>query len=465
LFFAFTSKTKEWRITKKSSIGKKTSYCNFKAFYGILHDPTEFSSWTTRKCFVNKKWVDTDLTVIAQSEKLQIRQRLCPRDFAGPQYNAFSSGSLKLELQGATWKHDVKLPPVMKAAPVTFEVPAFGHSYNDIVNIDATFSSEDALCLSELSVSQGDQAINLLHLLQRRAKVQKWSLNWMVSWWDANREDPAWPHGTVALVNPTNPNKLEDITHHYYKLVETYREFIIPNGVESFNKPPVLKPSPPPAASTSGDKHVIIKPVGKPVIPKPKPPSVSTGSSVLHCDVKEIEDKFGLHFGNCKLPKSKRSKVSGSKTNQAKFDQKVVDGSVCQMKCAKYPKPPFKAPKMACRCGMNSRFKVYNNLQHLLQNGPNVSQLLFKSCHWYNMANKKSTTPVMPINVFGIVQCPAGCTANLLNTAEHDCNFKNGPMRFNQSCSLKCPGAKKPVKTKCMVDKRTKRPKFSKLCN
>ena len=33
LFFAFTSKTKEWRITKKSSIGKKTSYCNFKAFF------------------------------------------------------------------------------------------------------------------------------------------------------------------------------------------------------------------------------------------------------------------------------------------------------------------------------------------------------------------------------------------------------------------------------------------------
>lgn len=458
LFFSFSSKTKEWRITKKQSIAKSSSYCNFKAFYGILHDPTNFSSWTTRKCFVNKKWVDTDLTIIAASDQLQIRQRLCPRDFAGAQYNAFSSGQLKLEIQGATWKHDVKLPAVMKSAPNTFIVPGFRHSYNDIVNIDASFLDEDALCLSELSISQGDRAINLLHLLKKRAKVQKWSLSWMVTWWDGNDQDPAWPHGTVALVNPLVPNKLEDITHHYYKFVDRFREFIIPNVVESINSKPV-KPTPPP----QGLNQVIIKPIQKPTQkPKPKPPSVSTGSSVLHCDVAELESKFGLHFGNCKLPKSKKSKISNSRTNQARFDSKVVDGSVCQMKCAKYPKPPFKAPKMACKCGTNSRFKIYNNLQSLLQNGPSVSQLLFKSCHWYNLSNKKSSTPVMPINVFGIIECPAGCpTAKLLNTQQHTCG---GLMQFNKSCMLTCPGAKKPVKTKCIVDKRTKRPKFTKLC-
>jgi len=450
LFFSFSAKTKEWRITKKRSIAKATSYCNFKAFYGVLHDPTNFSSWTTRKCFVKGKWVDTDLTIIAASDKLQVRQRLCPRDFAGAQYNAFSEGQLKLEIQGATWKHDVKLPSVMESAPNTFVVPGFRHSYNDIVNIDASFLDEDALCLSELSISQGDQAINLLHLLKKKAKVQKWSLSWMVTWWDGNNEDPAWPHGTVALVNPLVPNKLEDITHHYYKFVDRFREFIIPNVVESINKKP------------EGQNTVIIKPIEKPTQkPKPKPPSVSTGSSVLHCDVAELESKFGLHFGNCKLPRSKKSKISNSRTNQARFDSKVVDGSVCQMKCAKYPKPPFKAPKMECKCGTNSRFKIYSNLQSLLQNGPSVSQLLFKSCHWYNLSNKKSTTPVMPINVFGIVECPAGCSSKLINTQQHTC----GPLtQFNKTCLLTCPGAKKPVKAKCVVDKRTKRPKFTKLC-
>ena len=56
--------------------------------------------------------------------------------------------------------------------------------------------------------------------------------------------------------------------------------------VESINKKP------------EGQNTVIIKPIEKPTQkPKPKPPSVSTGSSVLHCDVAELESKFGLHFG------------------------------------------------------------------------------------------------------------------------------------------------------------------------
>ena len=36
---------------------------------------------------------------------------------------AFSEGQLMLEIQGATWKHDVKLPSVMESAPNTFVVP------------------------------------------------------------------------------------------------------------------------------------------------------------------------------------------------------------------------------------------------------------------------------------------------------------------------------------------------------
>ena len=63
--------------------------------------------------------------------------------------------------------------------------------------------------------------------------------------------------------------------------------------------------------------------------------------------------------------------------------------------------------------------------------------------------------------VFGIVECPAGCSSKLINTQQHTC----GPLtQFNKTCLLTCPGAKKPVKAKCVVDKRTKRPKFTKLC-
>ena len=56
----------------------------------------------------------------------------------------------------------------------------------------------------------------------------------MVSWWDGNQyEDAAWPHGEVALVNPLVPNKLEDISHHYYKFVDFHREFILPKSTQA----------------------------------------------------------------------------------------------------------------------------------------------------------------------------------------------------------------------------------------
>jgi hypothetical protein len=233
LFFSFTYKTMEWRITSKKSIAKKSSYCNFKAFYGILHDPTKFSSWTARKCFINKQWKDTDLTIADHSSELRIRQRACPRDFIGMQNNAASVGRLSVQLQGANWQKDLLLPAVLKAAP-QISTHHVTNAFDDIVAVEATFLDHNALCLSELSIMQGDNAINLLHLLKKGSKVQKWSLSWMVSWWDGNQyEDAAWPHGEVALVNPLVPNKLEDISHHYYKFVDFHREFILPKSTQT----------------------------------------------------------------------------------------------------------------------------------------------------------------------------------------------------------------------------------------
>lgn len=68
------------------------------------------------------------------------------------------------------------------------------------------------------------------------------------------------------------------------------------------------------------------------------------------------------------------------------------------MKCASYPKKPFKHTKMECKCTSNSRFKVFKNLKELIQNGPKPMDLLFKSCSWYDASNKKSKTAVIPIN-------------------------------------------------------------------
>ena len=63
--------------------------------YGTLHDPTQFSSWNTRKCFIKGQWRDTDLIISDVSEKLRFRQRLCARSYRGILPNAHSGGQLK----------------------------------------------------------------------------------------------------------------------------------------------------------------------------------------------------------------------------------------------------------------------------------------------------------------------------------------------------------------------------------
>jgi len=442
----------EWRVTTKKSIAKKSSYCNFKSFYGIMHDPTKFSSWTGRKCFIDKKWKDTDLMIADYSDDLRVRQRLCPNNYVGKQFNAQSMGQLKLTLEGSNWKQDITLPNVLKTAPVISTHSGFSHNFGDIVAIEGIFDSKDALCLSELSIMKGGNAINLLHLLKKDSKIQKWSWGWMVSWWDSDPyNDSAWPHGTVALVNPTNPNKLEDISHHYYKFVHFVRNFIMPKSVSDVSG----------GTGNEGVNKVTFKPVEEDrEKPTPKPTVTSTNQPAsLHCDVEEMESKFGLHFSNCKVQSKYRP--SDSKSNQGRFNNKVLNGSVCQMKCASYPKKPFKHTKMECKCTSNSRFKVFKNLKELIQNGPKPMDLLFKSCSWYDASNKKSNTAVIPINVFGILKCPAGCPSGLINTSNHTCDELT---RFNKACTLQCPGQTKAVKTKCVINKKTRQPKFTKLC-
>ena len=86
------------------------------------------------------------------------------------QNNAASVGQLSLQLQGANWQKDLILPAVLKAAPQT-STHTVTNTFNDIVAVEATFLNHNALCLSELSVMQGDNAINLLHLLKKERSV------------------------------------------------------------------------------------------------------------------------------------------------------------------------------------------------------------------------------------------------------------------------------------------------------
>ena len=63
--------------------------------------------------------------------------------------------------------------------------------------------------------------------------------------------------------------------------------------------------------------------------------------------------------------------------------------------------------------------------------------------------------------VFKVAKCPAGCDTSHLQV-DHDCG--TGIAKFNKKCSLKCPGAKKPVKTKCIWSKTQRKATFSKRC-
>ena len=222
------------------------------------------------------------------SDDLRVRQRLCPNNYVGKQFNAQSMGHLKLTLEGSNWKQDITLPNVLKTAPVISTHSGFNHNFGDIVAIEGIFDSKDALCLSELSIMKGGNAINLLHLLKKDSKVQKWSWGWMVSWWDSDPyKDSAWPHGTVALVNPTNPNKLEDISHHYYKFVHFVRNFIMPKSISDVSG----------GKGNEGVNKVTFKPVEEDrEKPTPKPTVPPNQPASLHCDVEEMESKFGLHF-------------------------------------------------------------------------------------------------------------------------------------------------------------------------
>ena len=189
------------------------------------------------------------------------------------------------------------------------------------------------------------------------------------------------------------------------------------------------------------------------------------------CQIGNLGIFIRTYSSKCRVSSSQR--LSGSSTNQARFKNKVSNGSTCQMKCSTYPKPPFRHKKMECRC--SSSFGRSNAFASLLQLASSPLDILFSKCHWYDGTKKNSKTPVMPINgkfysskfdynhdvVFGIPKCPSGCPTSILRTKNHNC----GSMApFSKVCHLNCPNRSNRVKAKCIVDKKTKMPKFTNNC-
>ena len=96
--------------------------------------------------------------------ELRIRQRLCPKQYRGTLANAHSEGKLKLHVEGKSFSEFFTLSRVLEEAFGIFDSFKFKHRIADITLVQAQFESDDALCLAELTIMKGTEAINLLQL-------------------------------------------------------------------------------------------------------------------------------------------------------------------------------------------------------------------------------------------------------------------------------------------------------------
>ena len=210
---------------------------------------------------------------------------------------------------------------------------------------------------------KGTRAINLLQVPnsngnrgKKTVKFMKWSHGFMLCWWDKNYfEDSAYPHGEVALVNQLNPNLLENLNHHYYKAVDSYREWTLPKSI--LPTPPVYtKPTKKPLHNFDS----MIVTTGKtPTTTTTTPVVATTTGTQLHCSLDKLK-QAGLRISNCKFSSAyKYLQPINSSSNQGLINGQVLNGAQCKMACTSFRKKPFQTPKMQCLCSSHQRAKFH----------------------------------------------------------------------------------------------------------
>lgn len=177
----------------------------------------------------------------APEKGLQVRRRPC--------IGENKLGQLRLVIQGTDWQFDVNL----NDSTDLDKFKDFSYSFDQIISVDTVTSSDDKFCLSEFTIATRSNAINLLLTRPRgEIKPSKKSSNWPVAWWDGS----------------TFGGEGDDVNFE--------RQFILPKSIQT------LQPS---SSTTLGL-------MGK----QGNSEAIGRFAPVLHCDVGELEEKYGLHF-------------------------------------------------------------------------------------------------------------------------------------------------------------------------
>merc|ERR1712050_470385 len=227
----------------------------------------------------------------------------------------------------------------------------------------------------------------------KTVKLMKWSHSFNVCWWDKNFfEDSAYPDGLVALVNQVNPKPLKNLNHHYYKAVDSFREWTLPKKVTPV---PALNPKPTKKPIHTFESLIVTTTTKAPVAPTAVP------MKQLHCDTEELK-QFCFRVGNCKFAGAYRHlKPVNSNSNQGLLNGQVLNGAQCKMSCDDFRKKPFMNPKMQCLCKshLRAKFQIFATLNDIISQTNPMNFINKKQCNWYDRT-KKNSSPVEPMSVF-----------------------------------------------------------------
>ena len=201
------------------------------------------------------------------------------------------------------------------------------------------------------------------------------------------------PKYLTVTVNHLYPETIKNLTAHYAKFVDNFREWTVPKKLLPTPEP-YVKPSKTPIHHFDS----LIVTTGK--TPTTSPPKVTPTVSSLFCPIDELEAK-GLRVSRCKFTgQFNYLKPEGSSSNQGLIKGKVLHGAQCRIACTSYKKRPFSNSKMQCYCssGLTAKFKIFSSLKELLTQS-NQMRFTGNQCQWYDRT-KKGGKPVKPLSVF-----------------------------------------------------------------